>query len=422
MSTARTTKSLLIGFANSTFQSSGQHIGPSNWTEAANKGSVPRAAITYTHWDHFEQDLDLLASLGIQTYRFSFEWSHIEPQPGQFDTEILKRYEKLIDACLARNIVPMATLYHFVHPKWFADRGGFEKRENTEDFVRYCAHMFKLFQAKVPLWCTINEPAVEAFSGYLYGQFPPHRHSLQQTVDVLANLLHAHTTVYTELKKLTNAALPTTPRIGIVHNVLRFKPRYSSDFLTRALTDRLTTITDDLVIMYFKSGRIQYSSLLLGVRINYTNPDAPRSNDFFGLNFYANAILGPNSTNIFGPTCLPGQKMGEMYLPIDPEGFAQAIDEVKDLAPSVIITETGIADKSDKLRQELLTQYLAVIDKKRTQGVQVEACYFWTPFDNYEWNEGLGNRNFGFFDINRAPRESATQLKGIISERARLNC
>ncbi len=395
------------------FQSSGDICGESNWTDAAQKKSVPHAVLSLSHWDQFESDLDLMQSIGVDTYRISIEWSHIEPQQGQYNHLILKRYQKLIDACIERQIKPMITLYHFNEPFWFTQLGGFEKEENIRYFMSYCMHVFPLFSPKVFLWCTINEPAIQAFSSYLWGQFPPHKHNLQLTVTVLKNLLKAHVNVYRALKSLQplNAVM-----IGIAHNVLRFKSLYPYDLFTRTLSSHLTTITNELVIQFFTTGLFDYDAPLLSAHVHYQDLRAPAANDFIGLNFYANPIIGPNTINGYGATCFSGQEMGDMFLPIDPHGFSNAIDEIALLHKPIYITETGIADRSDILRQKFLRQYVDIIKLKIDQHFDIRGCYFWTFRDNYEWNEGHDKRLFGFYDAEGHPRESVEVLKQIIRD------
>lgn len=397
------------------FQSSGEVCGESNWTDAARKGTVPKAEMPISHWDNFEADLDLMQTTGVDSYRVSFEWSHIEPVKDQYDTVVLERYMALIDACLKRNITPMVTFYHFNEPLWFTELGGFEKEENIAHYISYCTHVFLIFSSKVSLWCTMNEPAVQAFSGYLLGQFPPHKHSLQLTLTVLKHLMKAHVDVYHALKALPYGKIA---QIGIVHNVLRFKSLYTYDAFTQALTSALTTITDDLVMEFFKTGKLHYDLSMLGININYDDLRAPLANDFFGLNFYANAVIGPNLTNGYGVTCYSHQEMGDMYLPLDPGGFSDAIDQVAQLGKPIYITETGVADRNDTLRQRFLLQYSAVINEKLNQGMNIKGCFFWVFRDNYEWNEGGPEgdekRLFGFFKSTNEPRDSVEVLKQII--------
>ena len=322
-----------------------------------------------------------MAKTGANSYRFSIEWSHIEPEPGYFDESVLEQYVKMIAACKKRGIEPMLTLFHFNQPLWFTKLGGFEKAGNTKYFLNFCLTVFNRLSKDVKLWCTINEPAVYAFSGYLLGQFPPHQRNLQKTLDVLTNLLAAHVEVYTVLKQQENGS---ETQIGIVHNPLKFLPRYSYEPIELILTKFLTNITNDLVMAFLKTGRLNYS--LMGTAYkDFYQPYAMESYDFLGLNFYANAIIGFNKQNFFGATCFPEQVMGDMYLPLDPKGFAAAIDAFAASGKPIYITETGIADQKDLLRKKFLEDYLNVVKEKRKAGMDIRGLYYWTFIDNYEF-------------------------------------
>ncbi len=398
-----------VGFGSSMFQTSGASCGASNWTEAARLGTVPDAAPALSHWDNYEVDLDLIQSTGAKQYRVSIEWSHIEPLQGRFDEEVIARYHKIIDACIARGIKPMLTLYHFNEPLWFTELGGFEREENIEHFIKYCSHVFPQFSPKVKLWCTINEPAVQAFMGHFLGDFPPHKHNVHLTVTVLKNLLKAHVDVYHALKVLPEG---DSAMIGIVHNVLRFKKLHRFDPIGALITGTFTPITNDLVMNFFKTGTFVYKRCFLQ-NVVYTDIRAPDANDFIGLNFYANPVVGFNSKNGYGPTCRAGQVMGDMFLPVDPVGFAAALDEVAELKKPIYVTEIGVADASDKLRQQFLVEYFGVIKAKLEAGMDIKGCFLWTTWDNYEWNQG-NTKSFGFFDANRQPRASVKMLKEML--------
>ena len=398
-------KEFLVGFASSMFQTSANNCGNSNWSEAIRNGTIPDATPLISHWENFEADLDLMKSTGINSYRFSIEWSHIEPIQGVFDLEVITRYQKMVEACLQRNILPMVTLYHFTEPAWFTALGGFEHAENIIHFTAYCSRVFPFFSRRVKLWCTINEPAVQAFMSYFLGYFPPHQHNLHKTIMTLKHLLQAHIAVYYALKALPQGE---SVEIGIVHNVLRFKPLYSIDPVASCISQGFTSITDDLVMNFFKTGRFDYA-IPFGSKIHYSDESALKANDFIGLNFYANPVVGPNMTNGYGATHRAGHDMGDMFLSLDPEGFADALDEVSELKQPIYITETGIADHTDVLRQKFLIQYFDVIKHKISNGVDIRGCYLWTAWDNFEWNQGY-SKMFGFFSQDRKPRPSAAEL------------
>ena len=401
---------MLCGFANSMFQSSKLgECGDSNWSKTINDNKITGSDVSYSHWEHYESDINTMKHVhGMNSYRFSIEWSHVEPKEGKFNSAVLHKYKNIIDHCLQIDIQPMITLHHFNEPLWFYELGGFSHESNIKYFVRFCKHVYSMFHNKVSLWCTINEPAIYAFMGYLYGKFPPQRIDLQETIDVLKHLLMAHVSVYSELKKINQ-----NNQIGIVHNVLIFKPLYKYDFVTNSLLSELNIITNELVITFFTTGSYIYDKRILfhSAHEHYHDSQAILSNDFFGLNFYANPVIGPNLQNLYGPTHQNNQIMGDMYLPIDPEGFSDAIDIVSNLKIPIYITETGIADESDILRPLLIEQYMNVIKEKKDSGINIFGCYFWTFRDNYEWGEH--NKLFGFYDKNNKRKESCNALINI---------
>ena len=391
---------LLLGLANSMWQASGDKrnaqgevITKSNWSEGAGKNGLPQFGNAYHHYDSYETDMDIMQAAGYNCYRFSIEWKDIEPNEGELNEIALAHYEKIIAACLARKMTPMVTLLHFVEPYWFTQKGGFEKEENIEKhFLPHCGRLFRRFGNKVKFWCTINEPAVQAFSGYLYGQFPPHRHSLEKTVTVLLNLLKAHVAVYFYLKQLTHGP---DAQIGIVHNILKFIPGYRWEPIEAFACSFLTEITNDLVMKFFQTGEFHYHKWPL-VRIDYAEPAAKFSNDFIGLNYYASAVIGFNRENVFGPTCFAGDVMGDMFLRIDSAGFAAAIDAAASLKLPIYVTEIGIAAKTDAVRAQFYTEYLDVFARKRAEGINLRGLCVWSLFKNIEWNQGE-SKDFGIY-------------------------
>lgn len=403
---------LLFGFANSMFQSSVVgDCGISNWSNAIQTNKVTQSEVKISHWKNFKEDISKMkTNFNMTSYRISVEWSHIEPSKGNFDHSILMKYKEIAEYCVSLQIEPMFTLHHFTEPLWFSESGGFENENNFLSFVEYCMYVYSNLHTVVKLWCTFNEPAVYAFMGYLLGQFPPYVNNLEKTLNVLKNMLYLHADVYHKLK-----CIDDTCSVGIVHNVLLFKQLYTLDVLALGLTSFFNSITNDLVIDFFKTGKFTYVSFFLGINIQFDLSDkisTLHNNDFIGLNFYANPIVGPNINNFYGATHFNNQEMGDMYLPLDPKGFSDAIDLVATLDIPIYITEIGIADRTDKLRNKFVVQYMDVIEEKINNGINILGCYFWTFRDNYEWNQT--NKLFGFHDIDGEPKESCNKLKEII--------
>src|SRR5262245_41875283 len=108
------------------------------------------------HWERYEEDLDLLKGLGLDAYRFSVEWSRLEPDFGCYDEAALAHYRAVAEACRARGIAPMVTLHHFTNPRWFAALGGWETHANLPHFVRFARRVGAALGDLVDDWVTIN--------------------------------------------------------------------------------------------------------------------------------------------------------------------------------------------------------------------------------------------------------------------------
>jgi beta-glucosidase len=75
------------------------------------------------HWNRKKEDIQLIKDLNVSHYRFSIEWSRIEPQQGMWDEDAVQWYSDLVDKLLDKGIQPMATLHHFTHPLWWDEKG-----------------------------------------------------------------------------------------------------------------------------------------------------------------------------------------------------------------------------------------------------------------------------------------------------------
>jgi beta-glucosidase len=97
----------------------------------------------------------------------------VEPAEGKVNLEAIARYHAIFKAIQKAGIEPVATLHHFVHPKWFEDKGGFTDEGNLPLFVNFCEIAVREFGQYVTQWVTFNEPAVLCTTGYWFGLFPP---------------------------------------------------------------------------------------------------------------------------------------------------------------------------------------------------------------------------------------------------------
>jgi beta-glucosidase len=125
------------------------------------------------HYHRLEEDLDLLAWLGIDAYRFSIAWPRVLPDGIHLEPRGLAFYDRLVDGLLARGIEPLATLYHWDLPQPLEDRGGWSSRDTVDRFVAYAEVIADHLGDRVRRFTTLNEPWVSAFLGYDLGVHAP---------------------------------------------------------------------------------------------------------------------------------------------------------------------------------------------------------------------------------------------------------
>ncbi len=376
-------------------------------------------------WDRYRDDVTLVKEMGLNAIRFSVEWSMIEPEPGVFDEAALKHYSDLVDAALEVGITPMATLHHFTHPQWFEDKGAFENESNIIYFVRFCQKVFERLNDRVPLWCTINEPGVYAFQGYIRGVFPPGKTSSSLAGKVLVNLLKAHVEVYKTLKGMRGGQ---EAQIGIVHQHMLFEPYHEDSALEKNFCWYLSQLMSTAVFDFFKTGIFTYRVIpvvdcFLGgfslspfsQTIMYEDATACKALDFIGLNYYSHVLI--NWKSPAKPAYREGDIVTDMYYAAYPEGLYRAIAEMSELKVPVYITENGIADSRDDRRAQFIESYLIAMQKAIEDGYDVRGYFYWTLMDNFEWDEGFGMK-FGLCSVDyqtqeRSVREGAHALLNV---------
>ncbi len=129
------------------------------------------------HYRRYKEDIAIAKELGLKAFRFSLEWSRIEPRQGEFNEEALAHYRGVIDELKRNGIEPWITLWHRTNPVWIADMGGWENRQTVDFYLRYAETAVRRF-GDVKIWMPLNEPIMSLSGGYLGGVYPPSKKSL----------------------------------------------------------------------------------------------------------------------------------------------------------------------------------------------------------------------------------------------------
>lgn len=396
----------LWGTATASHQIEGDNFY-NDWWEFERQGKVKNGQVSgkaCDSWNRYEEDFDLIEKLNNNAYRFSIEWSRIEPEEGRFDESALERYRSMLLSLRRRNIEPFVTLHHFTNPLWIAKRGGWLNPEIIDYYLRYVKRIVGEFKDLVNYWMTINEPNAYAFMAYLYGQFPPQGKSLIKMLRVLNNMVKAHAKAYEIIHQMSPNA-----KVSIAYNVIYFEPKNPNSFIDRKLANFADRIYNRVFIETLLTGK--FSSPFIKEEISY----AKDTLDYLGINYYTRILMGLRMGS-------PEGEKSDFGWEIYPEGIYKVVKRFYDLTKKPIyITENGISDAKDEKRPKYLISHLIQLHKAIEEGVDVKGYFHWSLMDNFEWAEGFIQR-FGLFetDFNTFERKWRESAK-IYSEIAKNN-
>jgi beta-glucosidase len=379
------------------------------------------------HYHRYEQDLDLMKELGFQTYRFSIAWPRIIPSgAGPVNQKGLDFYKRLVEGLLARDIRPMATLFHWDTPQALQDTGGWENRDTAERFAEYADATFRVLGDRVPAWLTLNEPKTVVQVGYTFGVHAPGFHDASRGYLALHHMMLGHGLSVQAFR----AAVPNQ-KIGIALNLSPIYPASDDQaakdaavledgYENRLYLDPVLrgAYPDDVVRSIggawhadaIKDGDMQ----LIGAPI-----------DLLGVNYYNPRLVRAGRQIVPGPYPYSAASWQQIY----PEGLYDTLVRLKrdygDITLS--ITENGApfpdtlspdGHVDDPRRLKVLHDHFAAAHRAIGEGVNLESFHVWSFMDNFEWAEGYSQRwgivYVDFATQRRYPKRSALWYRDVI--------
>ena len=390
----------LWGVATSAYQIEG---GIENdWTDWEAQGNLRarhercgRAADHECLWQH---DFLLLPAIAANAYRFSLEWARIEPEEGKVCEPALALYRRRARMLKDLGIEPVATLFHYTHPRWFW-RYGWESREGVEAFRRHARRVADAIGDLVSWYTIVNEPLVFILGGYLDGSIPPGKKTFPVAMRALEGLLRGHT----EAAAILRARNPHA-RLGIAHNMMSFAPERRGSWLDRAVTSAADRFYNRALLEGMATGRLEFRFPLLG-RSRFVNADLPAACDFVGVNYYSRLHLRFSSRSRllheFFYRDAHGRGLTDTGWEIHPSGLENCLRLASKTGKPLVVTENGIATRNDALRCDFLREHALMIRHALRAGIDLRGYFYWSLLDNFEWLDGFAPR-FGLFEVDYA--------------------
>jgi len=407
------------GIATAAHQVEGKNTHNDWWTWEQIDGHIKNghtSGLACDWWKNAEADFDRAVRMGLNALRLSVEWSRIEPRPGEFDDSALERYSHMLRGLRERGIEPMVTLHHFTNPRWLAEEGGWENPETIKLFARFVHRVVEVLGQQCDLWCTINEPNVYSYLGYLEGIFPPGQSSLRTATRVVRHLMAGHAAAYREIHTIQPRA-----RVGFAHNMIVFDPANARSPMDRRVARLADRAYNQAILTALTKGRW---TLPVGLGLAWK---LRGTLDWIGLNYYTRDLVAFDPTQrqtLFSRRLhaddaeLLDGGYGEFY----PKGLFRCLQRLARLGLPIYVTENGIPDNDDDQRPRYLLTHLHQMWHAIQLCYPVMGYYHWTLVDNFEWAEGWTLR-FGLIELDpksqaRTPRRSAELYANIAQSNA----
>jgi len=431
----------LWGAATSAYQIEGSPLadgaGPSNWHRFAHTPGMTANGdtgdVACDHYRQYRSDVDLMAELGLNAYRFSISWSRVLPEgTGRINHKGLDFYSRLVDSLLAKGIAPNATLYHWDLPADLDDRGGWLNRDIADWFADYATVMFEKLGDRVPMWATINEPWVIMDGGYLFGKLAPGHRNIYEAPIVSHNVLRAHGI---GVQAFRASSAERNGQIGIVVNL---EPKYAA---SDSLEDTDATKRADAYM-----NRQYLEPVILGkypAEMAEIWGDAWREwpdedmalisgkIDFVGVNYYTRSVsrnddewLPVRARGVPQVQSIHTETGWEVY----PDALTRILLWTHEICGGLplYITENGAAfydapsaidgAVEDPLRVAYFRGHIAAVREAMRKGVPLKGYFAWSLLDNFEWSHGFSKR-FGIVHVDYATQQRTVKSSGAFYSR-----
>lgn len=341
-------------------------------------------------WNRFDDDMAILAAIGLKAYRFGIEWARIEPEEGVFARSALDHYQRCLDACHQRGITPVVTFHHFTIPLWLARKGGMTCDQFPAQFARYCEHVTRMLRGLVVV-CSMNEMNVpliirDVALGLLEGEAGEARRLAAEGAlggSIQGNFLF-------------------TPPDALLRNGMRAHAD-GRDAIKGVRPEVQVGVTLSLQDEQAEPGAEAVRDARLAKMVD-PFLDLVAGDDFIGVQTYTRTTSRKDGTH--GPR--PGEPVTVMGYEDRPDALAAVCRYVwQRTATPIIVTENGFSGDDDNRRASFITESLNCLQRAIAEGVDVRGYFYWSLLDNYEWMAGYGPK-FGIVGVDRT-----TQRRGI---------
>jgi beta-glucosidase len=422
------------GTASSAYQTEGATTwdgkGPSIWDAFCKKkgaialGHSGRVATEF--YLRYKDDLALMQAMGIENFRFSVSWPRVLPEgTGFINQKGIGFYDRLVDACLEKNITPWITLYHWDLPQFLELKGGWTNRDVINWFAEYSSLMLKKLGDRVNNWMVLNEPVVFTGAGYFLGVHAPGKKGVKNFLPAV----HHTALAQAEGVRIIRDVIPNA-NIGTTFSCSQISPYSSSELDLNAVT-RVDALLNRLFVepLLGKGYPLDALPFLSRIEEYYKDGDEQRLKaipDFIGIQNYTREVVRHSRWTPYMKAKIINArdrkvKHTVMNWEVHPPSLYEMIKkfnaypEVK----NIIVTENGAAFHDQLLedsvhdveRTQFLKECIEQVEKAKEEGCKIGGYFVWSFTDNFEWSEGYFPR-FGIVYVDYPTQRRIIKTSG----------
>lgn len=383
-------------------------------------------------YHHYQEDIKLLAEMGVKAFRFSINWSRIFPtgleeKPNEAGLEF---YDRILNELEKYKIEPIVTLSHFEMPYGLAEAyNGWENRKTIECFFNYSKAVFERYSDKVKYWLTFNEinnsltPSgpimtlgmIKNFDGKLTGI----EYSLQEKLQALHH-------VFLASAKVVKYAHDNYPNFKI-GNMVAFIPYYPytskpQDVLkAQESMNYLDWYVSDVQVR----GKYSYFAKRFwkdnGVNLVFEENDAQilkeGTVDFYSLSYYMSMcdgypdVVEKSAGNFIDGLKNPYLKSSAWDWQMDPDGLRYTLNQIyARYEIPIMIVENGLGayDKvtatkhiHDDYRISYLKTHIKAMKEAVEDGVDMLGYTPWSAIDLVSASTGEMSKRYGLIYVDK---------------------
>lgn len=430
-------REFLIGAATAAHQVEGNNIHSDYWAmehmKYTNFNEPSLDAVD--HYNCYEEDIRMMATAGLNAYRFSIEWARIEPVEGQFDEKEIAHYRKVLECCRENSIEPIVTMHHFTSPKWVIENGGWEAEATVDAFAKYCKYVVEQLGDLMHYVVTINEANMGLQVKAIAERYK------RQMMAKMQKMMAMQAAQNTDVQAGQTGCMEGVAQVGMNFNSMmeNMKKQQAENEEVFGVAEPQTFVSarteegDILVMRAHQAAKAVMKEvkpdLAIGLSLSLHDIQLVESgeevaakeweeefthylqyikeDDFFGLQNYTRSLIGTD-----GIMPVPeGAEVTQMDYEFYPEALEHVIRRVDEelkkvgrMDMPIMVTENGVATSDDTRRVAFIEKATDGVAACKKDGIPVIGYMYWSLMDNFEWQKGY-SMTFGLIEIDRSTQK-----------------